>query len=34
MALAGIVGLVAAGLGFVTVMLRTFRQRGYVTRFS
>jgi ABC-2 type transport system permease protein len=33
-ALVGIVGLVAAGIFFVTAMLRTFRQRGYVTRFS
>jgi ABC-2 type transport system permease protein len=33
-AFVSIVGLVAAGLGFITVMLRTFRQRGYVTRFS
>ncbi len=33
-ALLGIVVLVGAGLWFVTMMLRTFRQRGYVTRFS
>jgi ABC-2 type transport system permease protein len=33
-ALLGIVVLVGAGLWFVTLMLRTFRQRGYVTRFS
>jgi ABC-2 type transport system permease protein len=33
-AFAGIVGLVAAGLAFVTAMLRTFLRRGYVTRFS
>ena len=33
-ALLGIVVLVAAGLAFVTGMLRTFRRRGYVTRFS
>jgi ABC-2 type transport system permease protein len=32
--LLGIVGLAGAGLLFVTTMLRTFRQRGYVTRFS
>lgn len=34
MALGGIIALVAAGLGFVTLMLKTFRDRGYVTRFS
>jgi ABC-2 type transport system permease protein len=33
-AMFGIVVLVGAGLLFVTTMLRTFRQRGYVTRFS
>ena len=33
-AMVGIVVLVGAGLLFVTAMLRTFRQRGYVTRFS
>jgi ABC-2 type transport system permease protein len=33
-AMVGIVVLVGAGLLFVTTMLRTFRQRGYVTRFS
>jgi ABC-2 type transport system permease protein len=34
MALAGTIVLAALGLWFVTTMLRTFRQRGYVTRFS
>jgi len=34
LALLGTIGVAAAGLLFVTTMLRTFRQRGYVTRFS
>jgi ABC-2 type transport system permease protein len=34
LALAGTVVVAAAGLAFVSMMLRTFRQRGYVTRFS
>ena len=33
-ALVGTVALAAAGVAFVTAMLRTFRRRGYVTRFS
>lgn len=34
LSLVGTVVLAAAGLAFVAAMLRTFRQRGYVTRFS
>ena len=33
-ALVGTIALAALGVLYVTTMLRTFRQRGYVTRFS